>query len=65
MSICFLGLHQHNHRESVSNLFDFVFTNSADTSTDIPENDIAETGSYHPRFVYDFTMQVISSKQYS
>jgi hypothetical protein len=63
--MCFLGLYQHNHRDSVSNLFDTVFTNSADTSIDLAENDIAETGSYHPRFECDFTMPVIISNQYS
>jgi hypothetical protein len=39
------------------------FTNSADTSTDLAENGIDETDSFHPTFVCDYSMPLRRSKQ--
>jgi hypothetical protein len=48
-----LGLYQHNHLDSIGSLLDLGFINSVDISTNL-----AQTDSYYPRFLCDFTQKL-------
>jgi hypothetical protein len=53
---CFLGLNQHNHSVSGSNLLDLVFSNSVDISLDHVDYGLVHSDQFHPPFIIDCSM---------